>query len=80
MKVKELIIELNKQDPEARIIVAADHDGNNFYTVGEVKKIDQRCDGIDTIEEAEEENSWFDNDVELDIWCQYEVEALLEWI
>jgi hypothetical protein len=69
MNVEELIKELKKQNPKARIIIAGDHDANNFYTVSSVKLVKDKNDGYNELEEYEKETTWNEGDVELEIWA-----------
>jgi hypothetical protein len=68
MNVEELIKALQKQDPKARVIVAGDHDANNFFTVLSVELITDDDDGYEELEDWEKERTWKKGDVELDIW------------
>lgn len=68
MNVKELIDKLKACDPGARVIVAADHDANNFFTVNKIRIMKDKNDGYDELEDWEKERTWNTGDIELDIW------------
>ena len=68
MIVKKLIEELKKQDPDARIIVACDHDGNRWTSEMKVRAMTEENEGYDELSEYDQEQEWTKGDVELDIW------------
>jgi hypothetical protein len=64
MKVKQLIEKLKKMDKNARVVIMADHDGNNFF---ELKKVDCLTDDNEGATEWDYKNgSWKKGDVVLD--------------
>ena len=68
MKVKELVIELNKLNPEARVVVMLDHAGNQFMTPLDIYEEKEENEGTEEMskEDIEDENIWMKGDIVID--------------
>lgn len=80
MIVKELFDELSKLNPNGRVVVMLDHDGNSFMTPLSVYEETDINEGTEemSMDDIESERLWMTGDIIIDVFEDREMKKFLE--